>query len=115
MNIVVLRETVAGEARVALMPESVKKLVALKAAVHVESKAGEGAARTDEDYREAGAEISADRSALLAAADVLVVVNRPAPGDFDRLKKGAVVLGFLRPLDEPVALEPVLKSGATSF
>ncbi|MEO8436039.1 MAG: Re/Si-specific NAD(P)(+) transhydrogenase subunit alpha [Pyrinomonadaceae bacterium] len=115
MNIVVLRETVAGEARVALMPESVKKLVALKAAVQVESKAGEAAARTDEDYREAGAEVSADRNALLAAADVLVVVNRPEPDDFDRLKKGAVVLGFLRPLDQPAALEPVLKSGATSF
>ena len=113
MNIVVLRETVAGEARVALMPESVKKLVALKASVQVESKAGEGAARTNEDYREAGAEVSSDRNALLANADMLVVVNRPE--DFDRLKKGAVVLGFLRPLDEPAALEPLLKSGATSF
>ena len=115
MNIVVLRETAAGEARVALMPESVKKLVALKVAVKVESKAGEGAARMDDDYKEAGAEISADRNALLEAADVLVVVNRPAPEDFERLKKGAVVLGFLRPLDEPAALEPALKSGLTTF
>ena len=115
MNIVVLKETAAGEARVALIPESVKKLVALKVAVKVESKAGEGAARTDGDYKEAGAEISADRNALLEAADVLVVVNRPAPEDFARLKKGAVVLGFLRPLDEPAALEPALKSGLTTF
>ncbi len=115
MNIVVLRETAAGEARVALMPESVKKLVALKAAVKVESKAGEGAARVDDDYKEAGAEISADRNALLEATDVLVVINRPAPEDFARLKKGAVVLGFLRPLDEPAALEPALKSGLTTF
>src|SRR6266516_734331 len=115
MNIVVLRETAAGEARVALMPESVKKLVALKAAVKVESKAGEGAARVDDDSKEAGAEISADRNALLEATDVLVVINRPAPEDFARLKKGAVVLGFLRPLDEPAALEPALKSGLTTF
>src|SRR5882724_6152008 len=61
MNIVVLRETQAGEARVALMPESVKKLIALKASVQIESGAGLGAARTDDDYREAGAEVSADR------------------------------------------------------
>ena len=115
MNIVVLRETAAGEARVALMPESVKKLIALKARVKVESKAGEGAARADDDYKEAGAEISSDRNALLEAADVLVVVNRPPPEDFARLKKGAVVLGFLRPLDEPAALEPALKSGLTTF
>ena len=115
MNIVVLRETAAGEARVALMPESVKKLVALKTEVKIESNAGEAAARTDEDYREAGAEVLPDRNALLAAADVLVVVNRPPPGDFDRIKKGAVVLGFLRPLDEPEALEPAFRSGATTF
>ncbi|MFN2498773.1 MAG: NAD(P)(+) transhydrogenase (Re/Si-specific) subunit alpha, partial [Pyrinomonadaceae bacterium] len=71
MNIVVLRETQAGEARVALMPDAVKKIVALKASVAVESGAGLGAARTDDEYREAGAEISADRNALLATADVL--------------------------------------------
>ena len=57
MNIVVLRETGAGEARVALMPESVKKLVALKTAVFVESGAGLAAARTDDDFSDAGAQI----------------------------------------------------------
>jgi NAD(P) transhydrogenase subunit alpha len=115
MNIVVLRETQAGEARVALMPESVKKLIALKAAVEVESDAGLSAATTDDAYREAGAEVSADRDALLAAADILVVVNRPPAEDFNRLRKGAVVLGFLRPLDEPAALLPALKQGLTTF
>src|SRR5258707_6469786 len=115
MNIVVLRETQAGEARVALMPESVKKLVALKATVQVESNAGLNAATTDDAYREARAEVSADRDALLAAADILVVVNRPPAADFDRLRKGAVVLGFLRPLDEPAALLPALKQGLTTF
>jgi len=115
MNIVVLRETQAGESRVPLMPESVKKLVALKAAVQVESDAGLSAATTDDAYREAGAEVSADRDALLAAADILVVVNRPPAEDFNRLRKGAVVLGFLRPLDEPAALLPALKRGLTTF
>jgi NAD(P) transhydrogenase subunit alpha len=115
MNIVVLRETAAGEARVALMPESIKKLVALNVAVRIESEAGLAAARTDGDYREAGAEVSSDRNALLAGADVLVVVNRPEAEDFKRLKRGAVVLGFLRPLDEPAALQPTLESGLTTF
>ncbi|MDX6614398.1 MAG: H+-translocating transhydrogenase subunit alpha [Blastocatellia bacterium] len=115
MNIVVLKETAAGEARVALMPESIKKLIALNVTVQVESEAGLGAARTDDEFREAGAEISSDRNALLAGADVLVVVNRPAAEDFARLHKSAVVLGFLRPLDEPAALEPALRSGLTTF
>ena len=69
MNIAVLNETAAGEARVALMPDSVKKLVAAKASVIVESGAGLGAARTDDDYTETGASIVADRDALLANAE----------------------------------------------
>ena len=115
MNIAVLRETEAGEARVALMPDSAQKLVALKASVSIESGAGLGAARTDDNYRAAGAEVVADRNALLANADVLVVVSRPAEEDFKKMKRGAVVLGFLRPLDEPAKLTPALENGLTTF
>src|SRR5207244_13082228 len=115
MNIAVLNETSPGEARVALMPDSVKKLVAAKASVSVETGAGLGAARTDDDYREAGANVSEDRNALLASTDVLVTVNRPAKEDFNNLKQSAVVLGFLRPLDEPAALVPALEHGLTTF
>ncbi|MBA2703712.1 MAG: NAD(P) transhydrogenase subunit alpha [Blastocatellia bacterium] len=115
MNIAVLRESGAGEARIALMPDSVRKLVALKASLSIESGAGLGAARTDDEYAAAGAEISSDRNALLAAADVLVTVNRPPKEVFSQLKKEAVVLGFLRPLDEPEALAPALEQGLTTF
>ena len=59
MNIAVLNETSPGEARVALMPDSIKKLVMAKASVSVESGAGLGAARTDDDYREAGRSVDA--------------------------------------------------------
>src|SRR5713101_5127855 len=115
MNIAVLNETGAGEARVALMPDSVQKLVALKASVSIESGAGLGAARTDDDYRNIGATVSDDRNALLAGADILVVVNRPSREDFQRLRKDAVVLGFLRPLDEPAELTPALEHRLTTF
>lgn len=115
MNIVVLKELQSGEARVALMPESVRKLIALKAAVLVEGAAGLRAASTDDNYTQAGAQVSADRTALLQQADVLVVVNRPSVEDFRALKKGAVVIGFLRPLDEPAALEGALTQGLTTF
>jgi NAD(P) transhydrogenase subunit alpha len=115
MNIAVLNETSGGEARVALMPDSVSKLVAAKASVTVETGAGLGAARTDDDYSGAGATIAADRNGLLAAADVLVCVSRPAADDFKRMKKGAVVLGFLRPLDEPAKLTTALENGLTTF
>lgn len=115
MNIVVLRETQEGEARVALMPESIKKLVALGTTVQIESGAGLSAARTDDDFREAGAEVSSDREALLNNADVLAAVNRPSANDFALLKRGAIVIGFLRPLDEPSALLPAVDRGITTF
>jgi NAD(P) transhydrogenase subunit alpha len=115
MNIVVLRERQPGEARVALMPEAVRKLVALKVKVKVESNAGLKAAATNDDYASAGAEISVDRAALLEAADVLTVINRPSADDFRRLKPGAVVFGFLRPLDEPQSLYTALEQQITTF
>src|SRR5688572_25963807 len=115
MNIAVLNEMAGGEARVALMPESVQKLVAAKASVWVESSAGLGAARTDEDFTNAGASIATDRNVLLAEANVLVVIGRPSEEDLKRMKRGAVVLGFLRPLDEPAKLLPALENGLTTF
>ena len=115
MKIAVLKEDLPGEARVALMPDSAKKLLGSGVTVSVESQAGLAAARSDADYAEAGAEVSADRDSILAGTDVLVTVNRPSLDVFAVLKPGAVVLGFLRPLDEPQALEPALTRGLTTF
>jgi len=115
MNIAVLRETLPGEARVALVPESIRKLVALKATVSIESGAGVAAGASDADYEAAGAIVSQKRASLLEAADVLAVVNRPFLEDIRKLKQGAVVLGFLRPLDEPTALADVVTQKLTAF
>ncbi len=115
MQITVLRETEAGESRVALTPESVKKLVGMKAAVAIESGAGADAGASDADYEAAGAGVSKDRGALLASTDVLATVNRPPDDDVAKLKRGAVVIGFLRPLDEPKRLVPMIERGVTAF
>jgi NAD(P) transhydrogenase subunit alpha len=115
MNIAVLRETQPEEARVALVPESIRKLVALKVAVSVESDAGAQAGASDTDYEAAGANVSSDRASLIAAADVLAAVNRPSLEDIRNLKQGAVVLGFLRPLDEAGALASIVAQKLTAF
>ncbi|HEX8177372.1 MAG TPA: Re/Si-specific NAD(P)(+) transhydrogenase subunit alpha [Pyrinomonadaceae bacterium] len=115
MKVVVLRETQAEETRVALVPESVRKLVAQKAEVAVESGAGLYAGATDEDYVNAGAEVSADRDRLLSSADVLAAVNRPPAEEMRRMKQGAALIAFLRPLDEPEELAPLAEQNVTSF
>jgi NAD(P) transhydrogenase subunit alpha len=114
MRIAVPREKQSGEARVALVPESVKKLVAAGAEVGIEADAGVQAGFLDSDYEKAGAGVmrSAD---LLAEADILACVNRPEPDDIDRLKSGCVIIGFLKPLDEPSALEPIIARKLSAF
>jgi NAD(P) transhydrogenase subunit alpha len=115
MQIAVVKETQAGELRVALVPESIRKLIALNTSVSVESGAGISAGASDAEYAAAGAQITEDKAALLESADVLISINRPSIEAIDRLRKGAVVLGFLNPLDEPEALEPVIARGLTAF
>src|SRR6516162_1167777 len=114
MRIAVPREKQSGEARVALVPESVKKLVAAGAEVGIEADAGVQAGFLDSDYEKAGAGVmrSAD---LLAEADILACVNRPEPDDIDRLMSGCVIIGFLKPLDEPSALEPIIARKLSAF
>ena len=115
MRIVVLREREAGETRVGLVPDAVKKLVAAKAEVAVESGAGSVASIADADYSAAGAQVSSDRASLLRSAEVLVSVNRPSTEDISNLARGSVIVGFLRPLDEPRELEPAIEHGLTAF
>ena len=115
MRTIVLREQEQGERRVALLPDAIKKLTAQKIEVAVESGAGIHSGASDGDYESAGATVSSDRSQLLATADILVAVNRPLASDLGQLRRGAVVIGFLRPLDEPRELEPAISRGLTAF
>jgi H+-translocating NAD(P) transhydrogenase subunit alpha len=115
MQINVLKETEPGETRVALIPDHIKKLAALKASVAVESGAGVLAGAQDADYEAAGAHVLPDRAALLAGADILLTVNRPNLEDLVRLKKGAIVVGFLKPFDEAEMLRPLLEHGLAAF
>ena len=114
MRIAVPVEKQPEEARVALVPESVKKLAASGVEVAVESGAGGKSSFLDDEYRAAGAVLT-DRATLLSSADVLACVNRPEATDFARLRADAVVVGFLKPLDEPAALEPIVARRLTAF
>src|SRR5215469_517125 len=107
MRIAVAREKQPGEARVALVPESVKKLVGAGAEVGIEAGAGVSAGFSDSEYQNAGASLMG-RADLLPEADILACVNRPEGDDIANLKTGCVIIGFLKPLDEPGALEPVI-------
>jgi len=89
----VLKESAANETRVALVPETAGKLKALGARVLIERGAGTNAHFTDAAY--ADAELS-DAATILAGADVLLCVQPPALDVVNRLKEGAVVVGYMQ-------------------
>jgi NAD(P) transhydrogenase subunit alpha len=111
----VLKEAAPAETRVALLPESLKSLLAQGISITVESGAGLAAGASDQAYAEAGANLTTDRPSLLASADLLPLVNAPDAADQARLKPGAVVIGFLKPLDAPHALATAIARPTTLF
>ena len=109
-RIAVLKETAEGEARVAAIPETVKKFIALGAEVAVESGAGTGAAMADAEYEAAGAKIG-PRKAVLDGADIILAVNGPDPASLAGAKVGALLVGALDPLRRREAIDGYASAG----
>ena len=109
MKIAVLREA-AGEPRVAAIPETVKKFIALGAEVAVESGAGEQAGVTDEDYQAAGAGV-AGRAAALKGAGIILCVAGPDSATLKGADKGALLVGGLDPSRREADIAAYAKAG----
>ncbi len=115
MLVAILKEARPDETRVALMPDAVKALAGKGFSVAIESGAGLYSGASDADYEAVGASIATDRAQLLASADVVPVVNALPAADQEKLKSGSVMIGFLRPLDDPAALGIAVERGVTLF
>jgi NAD(P) transhydrogenase subunit alpha len=98
MKIALLKETKPGERRVALAPESVKKLRAKGPQVAVQAGAGAGANFSDKDYTDAGATIEVTADALLGSSDLIVKINAPTPEEVAKTKVGSGLVSLLFPL-----------------
>jgi NAD(P) transhydrogenase subunit alpha len=110
MRIGVPKETAAGERRVALVPEVVRKLTAKDHEVVVEAGAAAGALLPDSEYTEAGATIGDPWS-----ADVVVKVAPPSREEIAKLGQGATLIGFLEPLTNPDGVQALASAGATGI
>jgi NAD(P) transhydrogenase subunit alpha len=110
MRIAVLKERAAGENRVAVIPETVKKFSALGAVVAVESGAGAGARVSDEAYREAGAEVGSAET-VLKGADIVLAVQAPDPTLLKPASKGAWVAATFDPFGSRDRVEAYAKAG----
>ncbi|MFY9511217.1 MAG: Re/Si-specific NAD(P)(+) transhydrogenase subunit alpha [Rubrivivax sp.] len=105
-------ETAAGETRVAVTPETAKKLKAQGHVVRVQSGAGIAASATDEAYAAAGAEI-VDRAAAFAT-ELVLKVKSPDADELSLMKPGTALVGMLNPFDRD-NLQRLAAAGLTSF
>jgi len=114
MKIAVLKETAAGERRVAATPETVKKFIGLGATVAVEEGAGRGASIADAAYADAGATV-APRAAILSDADILLGVAGPDPASLAGVKPGAWLAAGLNPFGERARVDAYAAAGVEAL
>ena len=113
VTIAVTREA-ADEPRVAVSPETVKKLAALGAKVRVEAGAGSRSRFSDEAYTAAGADV-VGHDAALSGSDILLKVRRPSDAEIKALKPGALVAAMIDPFGDRAALDAMAATGASVF
>ncbi|KAA1259543.1 NAD(P) transhydrogenase subunit alpha part 1 [Rubripirellula obstinata] len=115
MQIGVPSERWPGEARAALVPASVKKLVQLGFSVVVESAAGSKSGFPDDAYAAVGAKIESDRSAVLSGSDIVLRVRQPEIEEVTSLKSDAIQVSFLDPFNEKELVGAIANAGVTSI
>ena len=112
MLIGVPAETAVGETRVAVTPETAKKIIAQGHTVKVQSGAGLAASVTDAAYEASGAQITDAATAL--GAELVLKVRAPSAVELSHMKTGSALVGMLNPFDAE-GLQRIASAGLTSF
>ena len=112
IRVCVPREIRAGEQRVALVPDVVKKLSAMGVSVSLQSGAGELAGHGDSDY---AADILSDENALYSSADILLTVNPLQDAQIEKLKDGSILIGYLNPWSDLARFKRLQEKNISAF
>lgn len=121
MKVGIPKEILPGETRVALIPETAKRLVAKGLEIQVETGAGAAAGFDDAAYTEAGASIVGDHAALLGGSDLVLKIARPAlaadgVGDeVAMLREGGALITFLQPFTQRALLQQLAARRVTAM
>jgi NAD(P) transhydrogenase subunit alpha len=115
MKIAVPTEAGQGERRVALVPESIGRIVGAGNTVAIERGAGVAAGFDDAAYEAAGATIAADRRSLLSGADLVLTVRQLPDADVAALRDGVAQIGMLRPLTSPEHVGRLARQGVRAL
>ena len=115
MIIGIPRELDAGETRVPVIPDSVKRFTDQGAQVQIETGMGQSIGIEDSAYEKAGATIVTDRTALLNNADIILRLRKPSLEEVSQLKKGSIHISFLDPFNEHELVDAFAAAGITSI
>ena len=115
MKIAVPKETRAHETRVAAVPETVKKFIALGAEVTVQAGAGDGANIPDKAYEAAGAKVNKTLASVLKDAEVVLKVQRPEAGEIKSYAKGQKLFCIMSPYNDRETLDALAEKGVDCF
>lgn len=105
MKIGIVKETLTGENRVAIVPRDVKKYCELGFEVLIESQAGLNAQFPDAAYTTAGAALVADATTVWQKADIIFKVHPPTPSECELMHAGQILAGFFWPLKNESTLK----------
>lgn len=115
MIIAVPKESLEGESRVALDPNTVSRLTQQGLKIHMESGAGEKSFFPDSAYTAAGATVISDGRALWSSADILLKINPPTEAEANLLKRNAILIGLLNPFVNQDIIGKLSEKGVTAF
>jgi NAD(P) transhydrogenase subunit alpha len=113
MRIAVPKEIKSGEKRIALVPDIISKLTKAGLEVVIESGAGESAQASDQEFKNAGAEVKSGD--VLTGADVVLSVQPLTVAQMKTLKKGAITISFLSPTGSVDSIDAAVAAGVTAF
>lgn len=114
MRVFVPCEASPSETRVALIPDSVQKLISLGMSVAVEQGAGLDSYFLDTDYEKSGASIATDRNEALSQADLVVRVRKPSLEEIALQRPGSQHISFLDPFNESELIDAFAKADVTA-
>ena len=113
MKVGVPKESLAGERRVAIVPETARGLVKGGIQVLVEAGAGASAFFSDAAYMDAGANVTDAATAF--AGDAVLKVQPPTPDEVGQLREGAVLISFLQPASSADVVAALAKRKVSAF
>ena len=121
MIVGVPKEIYPGERRVALTPAVVPMLAKAGLEVAIQNGAGADAGYPDAQYQEMGAKLLPDRAAVFAQSDIIVQVlcnganDKNGTSDLALMRRGQLLIGFMRPLAAAEAIQEIARTGVTAF